>query len=84
MYARQKAHKANAKGLTLLQQGDYQGALAAFDEAVALDPWDGYFIFNRGKAARKLGSQGRSNADPEAIEKEWLAKYVKQYPAAPS
>ena len=83
-YSRQRAHENSVKGLKLLQQGDYEGAVAAFDEAIALDPSDGYLILNRGKAARKLAEGARANPDPEAIEKGWLARYAKQHPVAPS
>ena len=83
MYARQRAHEKNLKGLKLLQQGDSEGALAAFDEAISLDPWDGYLILNRGKAARELAEGARANADHEAIGKGWLARYSKQHPVAP-
>ena len=66
MYATQRAHEANVKGLTLLQQGDYQGALVAFDEAMSLDPWDGYLILNRAKAARELAKAASADAGLEA------------------
>ena len=65
MYARQRAHEKHVKGLKLLQQGDYNGAIAAFDEAISLDPWDGYLIFNRAKAARELAKGARADAGLE-------------------
>ena len=70
MYPRQRAYEKNMKGLTLLQQGDYEGALAAFDEAVVLDPWDGYYLLNRAKAYREVAREAEANVDPEGDRDE--------------
>lgn len=64
MDAKQRAHEKNMKGLVLLRQGEYEGAVAAFDEAIALDPWDGYFLLNRARAYRELSREVEADAEP--------------------
>jgi hypothetical protein len=58
---RAAAHVAD--GLSLAWQGDYDRAIAAFDQAIALQPRLAFAYLNRGLARQRNGDLGRAIAD---------------------
>jgi tetratricopeptide (TPR) repeat protein len=55
------------RGATLFDRGDYDGALAALDRAVALSPNDTYSLYERGLAWLAKGDNNRALADFNAV-----------------
>lgn len=63
--AKHDASRASAQlgdGLSLAWQGDYRGALAAFDRAIALSPRLALAHLNRGLAYQRMGDTDRALA----------------------
>ena len=58
----------NNQGMQLLRAGDPEGALAAFDEAIEVDPEFVYAYRNRAEAFKKLGRELESRADLEKAD----------------
>lgn len=58
---RAAAHVAD--GLSLAWQGDYDGAIAAFDQAIVLQPRLAFAYLNRGLAQQRNGDLDRAIAD---------------------
>jgi len=50
-------------GLALAWRGDLDGAIAAFDQAIALTPKSAFAYLNRGLAYQRQGKTGRAAAD---------------------
>ena len=50
-----------------LWQKEYEKAIAIYDECVASDPKDDYFIFNRGDTYKRMGDSDKAKADFEMI-----------------
>jgi tetratricopeptide (TPR) repeat protein len=69
---RASAHVAD--GLSHAWQGDLDGAITAFDQAIAISPRDAVAYLNRGLALQRKGEFGRANAD--------LDRAVRYAPAA--
>jgi Flp pilus assembly protein TadD len=62
------------KGVDLLRQGDYQGAIGSFDLAVQMNPEDAGFYGNRCVARHRLGDAQGAIADC----KQAAALYLEQ------
>jgi tetratricopeptide (TPR) repeat protein len=63
-----RAIAKNDEGIRLLDSGDYEGAVAAFDEALTLDPSFAAAYRNRSAALRKLGRVQEADADHRMSE----------------
>ena len=62
------ADEAFNRGVDYSDQGDYENAIEAYDEAIRLDPQDAYAYNNRGNAYKYLGKYERAIQDfDEAI-----------------
>ena len=61
----QTAAAKNAEGLKLLSAANYEAAVRAFNEAIALDPDYSLAHRNRAAALSGLGRQVSSSKDPE-------------------
>lgn len=62
---RAQALQHKQRGNTLLQSGHYEGARAAYSEAIAQDPTDAVFFCNRAAAASHLGDFEAAVADAQ-------------------
>ena len=59
----------NDEGVRLLDSGDYEGAVAAFTEAIDLNPDFKTAYRNRSQALRKLGRMAEANSDFDRQQK---------------
>lgn len=75
------AGKKNAEGYRLLLDGDLEGAVAAFTEAIAIDPRLESAYWNRAEAYRRVG-RGRE-AESDSREAERLAR-IAEYRGRPT
>jgi len=60
---RHAAVSLNLKGIRLTDKGDYEGAILAFTEALALEPDMAGLYFNRAEAERLHGDFDKARAD---------------------
>ena len=75
---RKDAVAKNSEGLGLLTAGDYEGAIAAFGEAIALEPdWETVYR-NRAEAHRRLGWKGPAAADAQRADSIRERRRLKQ------
>ena len=58
-----EAAKHLSDGLALAWRGDWDSAIAAFDQAIALKPKSAFAYLNRGLAYQRQGEMGRAAAD---------------------
>jgi tetratricopeptide (TPR) repeat protein len=58
---------AARRGATLLDRGDYDGAIAALDRAISLNPNDDYSLYERGLAWLARSDYNRALADFNAV-----------------
>ena len=61
----QRAADKVDEGARLLSAGDYEGAIAAYTEAIDLDPSFGWAYYYRAEARKRLGMLSKSEADRE-------------------
>lgn len=69
----------NGRGWLAYRAGDYKGAVAAFDQAVAANPQDTYAIEWRAYAHARLDETGAALADASSLldgHPDWIDMYV--------
>lgn len=65
---------AQSLGAALYAAGDYEGALAAFREALFKAPNSGWALYGLAQTERKLGNLREARAAEEALSKAWIGE----------
>ena len=71
---RQKSLTANGEGLRLQRAEDYEGAAAAFTEAIALDPGLIGAYRSRAAAYERLGRDAEAKADLDHVSSVFVSR----------